>query len=108
MEPLHLSQPALDVEQVLAAAPTRPHLPTTSKHCVRLDITRASMEELQAELCRVDALLSQTRLTKNRAVAVYKRKRRATDPEFHEKDKEMKRRSDHKRREARRQAAQDI
>lgn len=81
----------LDINALLADAPVKPGVRPSFKNCVRIDIWQATLQQLQAELLRLDQVLLNQRLSKNKAENAYKCKRRQEDPEFRENEAEYKR-----------------
>ncbi len=85
------TEPKMDVSAILATAPSKEGLKPLFKNCVRLDIWKASREQLQAELLRLDELLHNQRSAKNRAEVGYRARRYHEDADFREKELVRKR-----------------
>ena len=68
----------MDYEAVLADAPLKPDLKPQLKNCVRLDIWQASIEQLQAELLRLDAVLLRQRTAHTKAEVITHKNRNVT------------------------------
>ena len=79
-----------DIERVLADAPPKPGAPQVYKNRLLIDNEKATPQQLQAELLRLDYQLAKQRHTRNRAEVTYKSKKKA-DPEFRRKQTEYRR-----------------
>lgn len=74
----------IDVEAVLATAPLKPDLHHNAKNCLRIDLEAATPQQMQAELLRLDEVLTRYHHIRNKAENDYKAKKRL-DPAFRAK-----------------------